>query len=253
MGINKPFHRIYRPHITGSDSDNYIRHKNYANSPAHYVKAFLLIQKDLQTLFEFIEPCDTNKNCYSFRIHELLMRTCIEIEANFKAILIENNYKPKKDNEARLPKDWNIVDYWKTQHSHKLADYIVEVPLWKGENYTRQPYHAWKSSKYEPLKWYQAYNSAKHDRHNNFENASLDHLLEAICGLLVLISAQFCTYDPTDRQSLMCYGDSDNTIGGYFTVKFPNKDLWPENEKYDFNFADFANEDYIFAEYDYNK
>jgi hypothetical protein len=34
---------------------------------------------------DYVEPADQNLNTYSFRIHELLMRACIEVEANCKA------------------------------------------------------------------------------------------------------------------------------------------------------------------------
>lgn len=54
------------------------------------MRAFLLVQKDLQELFDYVEPADKKLCCYSYRIHELLMRTCIEVKANCKAILSEN-------------------------------------------------------------------------------------------------------------------------------------------------------------------
>ena len=94
MSQPKPFHRNYRAFVQGPNSGYnqwaYIIDRDYAESPEHYVRAFLLLQKDLQTLFEYVEPSDQNLKTYSFRIHELFMRSCIELEANFKAILKEN-------------------------------------------------------------------------------------------------------------------------------------------------------------------
>ena len=88
MAITRPFFRTCRPFADGeyeSEHSAYIRHPLYAKSPEHYTRAFLLIEKDVQTLFDYVEPADQNLHCYSFRIHELLLRTCVEIEANFKA------------------------------------------------------------------------------------------------------------------------------------------------------------------------
>ena len=74
-----------------------------------YIRAFLLIQKDLLELFDYVEPADQNLDCYSYRIHELHMRACIEVEAHCKAILSENNYvNPDKSSEW-----WNVKDYRK--------------------------------------------------------------------------------------------------------------------------------------------
>ena len=66
---------------------------NYSDHPEHYTRAFAILQKDIIGLFEYIEPSDINLVTYSFRIHELLVRTCIEVEANFKAILREKYFQ----------------------------------------------------------------------------------------------------------------------------------------------------------------
>ena len=52
MSINKPFHRNYRPVKDGFNSGYsdwaYIIDKEYAKNPEHYVRAFLMIQKDIK-------------------------------------------------------------------------------------------------------------------------------------------------------------------------------------------------------------
>src|ERR1051325_5626530 len=120
MGINRPYRRICRPFINGhygrGGEWEYIIHSKYANSPEQYIHAFLLLQKDLQLLFDYIEPSETNLNCYSYRIHELLLRACIEIEANFKAIFLDNDFTKKGDM-------MNMEDYKKIEYSHKLSSY----------------------------------------------------------------------------------------------------------------------------------
>jgi len=94
MSHTKPFHRNFRGFVVGSNSGYsqwaYVVDRAYAEAPEHYVRAFMIIQNDLQKLFEYVEPADENLGTYSYRIHELFMRSCIELEANFKAILREN-------------------------------------------------------------------------------------------------------------------------------------------------------------------
>jgi len=124
MGIGQPFHRTCRQFVDGQYAEGgrseYITHKNYAIRPEQYVRAFLILQKDLLTLFDYIEPSDINLNTYSFRTHELLFRACVEIEANFKAIFIENGRK--------IQRNWGIKEYKKINKTHRLSSYEIKLP-----------------------------------------------------------------------------------------------------------------------------
>ena len=125
MSITKPFRRTCRELADGSyersGNGRYVKHPRFAVAPEQYVRAFLLIQKDLQELFDYVEPADKNLGCYSYRIHELHMRTCIEVEANWKAILTENGYVRGGD--------WNMGDYKKIEKTHRLSGYQVKSSL----------------------------------------------------------------------------------------------------------------------------
>lgn len=247
MGLKNPYKRTCRPFIDGKyggGPQNYILHKDFADSPEHYIRAFLLIQKDLQNLFDYIEPADQNLDCYSYRIQEMLIRTCVEVEANCKAILIENGYSKKGD--------LNIIDYRKINVSHKLSSYEVALPLWNGNQKIRRPFRCWKDD--EPLSWYRAYNAIKHDRHNEFNRASFDNLIDSVCGLVVILSAQFLQEDfipsPVYLTALGSRDGMESAIGEYFRVKFPND--WSEEEQYDFTHEDINNPDFQIEKFDYD-
>jgi hypothetical protein len=201
MSITKPYHRNCRPFIDSDYSKGgrwrYIVHPMYAKSPEQYVRAFLLIQKDLETIMDYIEPADKNLKCYSFRIHELLMRACIEVEANFKAILLANGYEKKDKDGATL--DLNVDDYKKLEKTHKLSAYKVKFPHWFGKKSDRNPFKSWGKTEQHSPAWYQAYNKTKHNRHEYFHYASFENLIDAVCGLLVLLSSQFYTEDFSPR------------------------------------------------------
>ena len=107
-------------------------HPKFAQSPEHYVRAFLLLLKDLRELFDYVEPAEKNLSCYSYRIHALLLRACVEVEANCKAILSENGY-------ARAG-DWNMGDYKKIEQTHLLSEYEIKVPNWSGAQAVRRPF-----------------------------------------------------------------------------------------------------------------
>jgi hypothetical protein len=165
------------------------------------------------------------------------MRTCIEVEANFKAILKENIFNPtKNDGSARLEKYWNIHDYKKVNTTHHLSAYKVFIPIWDGTKSCFEPFKQWAGA--AELTWYQDYNASKHDRQSEFKKANFENLLNAVAGLLVLLSSQFGTEDfSTGSRGLAISTDSyystSPALGGFFHIEFPSD--WQDSEKYDFD------------------
>jgi len=249
MPILRPYRRTCRQFVDGSYAAGgrwgYILHPKYALAPEHYVRAFLILQKDLRELFDYVEPSDNNLGCYSYRIHSLLVRACVEVEANCKAILTENGYR-KSD-------DWKMNDYRKIEKTHLLSAYEVKVPTWTGSQSIRKPFVSWANG--NGLPWYKAYNTTKHDRHSQFEQARLEHALDACCGLLALLSAQFETNDFGPGSALMAMEDTsgdgmESAIGGYFRVRFPID--FPQDLRYDFDWQKLKSEADPFQIFDYN-
>jgi hypothetical protein len=201
---------------------SYVHHPAFAKEPQMYIRGFLLLQKDLEQLFEYIEPSDQNLLCYSFRVYELLLRSCVEVEANCKAILLENAY--------RRSGNLTMKDYRKIEASHRLSGYEVKLPYWLGAQRIRRPFALWAEGK--SLAWYQAYNEAKHNRSEGFAEATLEHAVDAVCAVLVLLSAQFHDEDFI-RDTVVAGSPSDAfdyAIGGYFVVRYP---FWMPEDRYD--------------------
>jgi hypothetical protein len=238
MGISHPFKRTVRQFTDGEYSEGgrwmYVMHRDFAVEPWHYVRSFVLLQNDLRQLFEYIEPADANLATFSYRVHALLMRACIEVEANCKAILSENGYS------VGTPRSWTMVDYRKLEKTHNLSAYEIMVPDWRGTLNRRKPFAAWATTLPNSLPWYQAYNASKHDRHGQFANATFEHLLDAMSGLVALMSAQFHTWDYSPDGAALTFTTGkprfpgfEEAIGNYFLVAFPAN--WAPTDQYDFN------------------
>jgi len=253
MGISRPYRRMCRPFLDGDYTEGgrslYLLHPGFAQEPRHFVRAFLSIQADLLTLMDFVEPADANLRTYSHKIHQLLVRTCIEVEANLTAILKENGYA-----EAR---GWTMKDYRLVEHSHRLSSFQVRVPIWRGTSGARSPFSAW-SQPQGALAWYQHYNKAKHDRHESFHLATFEALIDAVAGLVVVPSAQFHSedYSPNDKGlsigSSYSYDTDDGmetAIGAYFRVRFPTE--WPDADRYDFSWNDLRSQPEPFDRFDH--
>lgn len=63
------------------------------------------------------------------------MRTCIEIEANLKAIMTENG-------AIEPDRGFNMSHYRKIEKTHKLSEYEVTIVEWTGGHLrTRRPFN----------------------------------------------------------------------------------------------------------------
>lgn len=233
----------------------YIQDPRYANNPGHYTRALLLILADLGSIFEHVEPSDEGKTAFSYRIHALPMRTCIEIEANFKAIFDANTFS------SPTSRSLTIRGYRKIDVTHHLSSYEAMLPIWNGTPPTIKPFEAWRMVRGQtapngaPLTWYQAYNASKHSRQNAFRQANLWTLIEAIAGLLIIITSQFkdVIFDAGPTALLVSgldYHDFEHSIGGVFRIKYP--DDWSDNEIYEFNWSSLKSDPNPFDKINYD-
>lgn len=95
-----------------------------------------------------------------------------------------------------------------------------------------------------------------HDRHKNFKKANFVNLIDAVCGLLVILSSQFHTNDFSPGSILRSCGSyyndgMESAIGEYFRILFPND--WPEDECYNFNWQEIKDEQNIFQKFNYDE
>jgi hypothetical protein len=165
--------------------------------------------------------------------------------------LLENSYKNRVDKKGK-DIDLNMIDYFKIESSHKLSEYQVRVPTWSGSAGLRTPFLAWGTGS-SNLVWYQTYNVTKHDRHTAFSQATLEHMLDAVCGCLIILTAQFQNQDFSGQPSLLSADDPhdgmDDAIGAYFRVKYPQN--WPVSERYDFSWHILETDPDPFQQYRY--
>ena len=135
----------------------------------------------------------------------------------------ERIHEDRRFEDGRLHKDRQL---------HRLSEYTVRIPTWTGAHGTRTPFSAWTTS--GSLRWYQAYNATKHDRHAGFKTLfTFENMLDAVCGCVAILSAQFRDHDYSPQSGALLQRDlSDgmsDAIGRYFQVGFPQS--WPASGK----------------------
>lgn len=254
MGISKPYYRIARPNAFIPD---YVVDKRYASDRIQLSRAYINIEKGLRSIFDYIEPDESNKNTFSFELYSILLRACTEVELNCKQIM-----------EANGAKASSMKDYIKLEKSSKLSKYKAYYSNWRQMNtetdeldyITKElcPFKEFgESSPKEPF-WYKAYNEVKHNREKNLKNANLENCMNAVAAILILLYSQF------GSQCIETYGSSGVYIqdaGDYdlhfdadviFKIKAPGIDDWLETDLYDFGWGELKDTESPFEKFCFN-
>lgn len=256
MSLTRPYKRLWRP-LKGYDANSrlwdelgqpkvsldYLRSDLFVDQQEKqsYLTTAHLIIRDLYELFNYVQPHYYNRKVFSHRIYELFLRTATEFEANCKEILIANGYKTNSY--------LNIKDYFKIAGVAKLSKYIVNFGRWEKKG-DFKPYKSWSGKEYQPLPWYQAYNSVKHNRHKNFSDANLDNLMNAIAGLLCILHAQF-----GEDMAEVCFeqltaipNDQQKVETSTFVIQAP---VFKDKEMYEFIWENIKSNPNPVAEYSF--
>lgn len=240
MGISKPFYRIARPKAFIPD---YVVDKRYASDRLQLGRAYMNIEKELRTIFNFIEPDESNKNAFSFELYSLLLRACTEVELNCKLIMEANGATPQG-------RHFTMTDYKKLESASLLSKYKAVFQNWRQRNestgelaYVKKefcPFVNFEATISKSPDWYVAYNDVKHNREENLEKANLENCMNAVAGILILLYSQFGSrcietygYNELYFQDLdKCDFEFDADV--IFEIHPPSLNDWSDSELYDF-------------------
>lgn len=130
----------------------------------------LTLVEDFERLGRYVEISAENYDTYSTECTRLLLASCSEIEVVLKLATNQGRNRYLKDCLVPLQGDADLL----RSSEIILSRSGLIIPPWR----------EWLDCKVAPF-WWSAYNDVKHDRSNNFWQASLKNCLYAICGLHV--------------------------------------------------------------------
>ena len=150
------------------------------------IQAADLLLGKVRDVFGTVHPAGRNRHAYGHEIRSLLILACTEVESAWKAVLRASRYVPP----AGGGRFWTTKDYVKLERPMRLREWAVAMPLFPDYG-AILPFRRWKIA--EPtasLRWYAAYNAAKHDREESFAEATLGMLVESAAAVFVMMAAQ---------------------------------------------------------------
>jgi hypothetical protein len=133
----------------------------------------------LARIFDIVSPSLDNLKVYGHEIRSLLLLVCTEVEAIFKFLMYCENEKDKGNMKIFFTiKDKAKIDQWSVQ--------FRAFPVFGRIS----PFSGWRDKVlYTPLNWYNAYNSTKHNRHINFDQANIENVINSIAACIILVNS----------------------------------------------------------------
>jgi hypothetical protein len=148
---------------------------------------FFCLEDDIRQLSRWIELSENNESVYSIELARLLMTASAEADVVAKGLCraLDPRARAESINKYRAVILRHFPDF-------PLAE--VMIPRF---GKTLRPWDNWRNSE-EPPHWWTANNKIKHHRAENFHDANLKNVLNAIAGLFVLL----ILHTAKDRPSL---------------------------------------------------
>ena len=142
----------------------------------------ILLEK-MEEIINFIEPSSQSMQAYSYKLRELLILSCTEVEN------ILRFYTPNPSGKIL-----NTTDYVQILHKVALGQYKISFVDCVNK-FACKPFENWNSSSAtQSIPWYDAYNKVKHDKANNFKEATLKNCLNAVAAVIVLFCIRYSPY-----------------------------------------------------------
>ena len=150
--------------------------------------------KDLERQFEdylkYVPYLEGNAETYSFRLANLIVSIGAHVDSALKEIAKHPMFEKypdminPKDNHGKSRKQ-NILDFYPVAEELKLTDKIVSFKcLPKKENL--KPYESYIRTSSHVPEWWTSYNKIKHNFKENFKEAKLITVRNALAGAFLL-------------------------------------------------------------------
>ncbi|ELV8717087.1 TPA: hypothetical protein I7230_18170 [Vibrio vulnificus] len=138
---------------------------------------FIVLESDLAEVSKYIEFDERNFEAFSTQLSKLLLSIGSEVDVVLKQLCRTADAKASRK---------NIIDYFKVINSNASAKEMLNEEVFITRfGLSFQPFAGWDEN--NRPKWWRAYNNVKHDRLQNYPEASLKNVLFAISALMICI------------------------------------------------------------------
>lgn len=195
------------------------------NKSEIFWQTYLSLEKELLEVSRYIyitdENGDSQLKVYSPHIADLLVRTCIEIEAISKELYFElGGQKTRGDSTIMFDTDClKLIDMKCQTHKKIVLITCSKFNITKDENVSFRPLK--EAHKQKGTDWERSYQAVKHDRYSSLSKGTVLSLIHAL-GALYLLNIYFKDIKLTTKY--LEVHKIDYSLGSnIFSVKEPNQ------------------------------
>jgi len=139
------------------------------------ISSFIVLERQMSECMEYLPFIDANRQAISPKFIPIIMDACSLIDS----ILFEITSDKKK-------RRFNLKEYSKLREPELMLDNNISLFLISPVQILC-PYKGWTQSQPD---WWNAYNSLKHDRLNNYHFATFTNAISSLAGLHQLMTRQ---------------------------------------------------------------
>ena len=159
-------------------------------------QSLYMIIKKLDDILLYIEPSDKSLKVYSHELRNLLILSCTEVENQMVSLLKKRNITPirgqyKMNDYVKLVGMTDIKKYKIIFENYDVLNNVVPFKLWS----VNKPSQS--------LKWYHAYNLTKHNRSENFSQATFLNVINSVAANIILYCIRFSPYSLLHGQDML--------------------------------------------------
>ncbi len=140
---------------------------------------FIALENDLAQVSRYIEFCESNLPVFSIELAHLLLAAASEVDVMAKCVcaLVDPRSKP-----GNIKQYENVLK--KAAQRGQILDLATVKVLVPRYGMDFKPWENW--AKNQTPNWWKSYNYVKHERNKYFNEATLQHTLNAMGALLIL-------------------------------------------------------------------
>ncbi|WP_333954550.1 hypothetical protein [Psychrobacter sp. S4(2024)] len=139
---------------------------------------YLSLENSLKEISEYISIHEKNYKSYSFKNMQLFFAVCTDIDSVLKHIRSNLNLTSIKQPNMRHHREML------SKHFSIISDSKIFLDI-SNEKLTFRPFEL-LSEEDKAFEWWSAYNDVKHQRPENFHQANIKNLLNALAALHIL-------------------------------------------------------------------
>jgi len=211
--------RIFRPFIkerevlnlgTGREIEK-LAEKVYKYSdftPANFALQVMAVNQlgtlmnGLLSILDTTYPATGNLKAYGQSMKNLLVLSCIEVEAQLKGVF--------KANESSSKKNYTTWDYVRLKDILQVDKYSVKFPYFPDLK-VFTPFKKWQvNNPTTSLDWYDSYNAIKHNGELDFHRATLENAISAFSAVAILLKAQYGNVIPFWEEKIGAFMEIEN-------------------------------------------